>query len=172
MSDYYKEILKLQRANPNARAAVNQWLQENIDADLVSLQCVALDTEGELIKSFFGEEWDGDEDIRDDQIHSTKQEIYKLLVPIATLAMPNRLSVDEVTEDPECDAEDEDDYEDEDEDEDPKSNRYEQPRQRNSPRPDPRLNAIATLLNNNLTEDRVRFIVKDELARILNKAIK
>lgn len=163
MSDYYKEILKLQRANPNAREAVNQWLQENIDADCDSLQSIALD-EGELIKFYFGEEWDEDEDTKSDQIHSTKQEIYKLLVPIAKLAMPNRLS-DEVTEDPEYDAELAA-HEGEDEDDPPKP-----PRERNSPRPDARLNAIATLLNNNLTEDRVRFIVKDELARIFNKAI-
>jgi len=162
MSDYYKEILKLQRANPNARDAVNQWLQENVDADCDSLQSVVLD-EGELLKSFFGDDWAEDEDMRDDEIHSTKQKIYKMLVPIAKLAEPNisRDSIEAVWEE-----EDEEEDEDEDEDEDTPP---QPPRQRNSPRPDPRLNAIATLLNNN--EDRVRFIVKDELARILNKAI-
>ena len=165
MSDYYKKILKLQRANPKAREAVNQWLKENIDPDCDSLQSIVLD-EGELIKDFFcamrlEDEWAEDEDERDDEIHQTKQEIYKQLVPIAELAEPS--STDEITDDPEYDAELAA-HEGDDEDDKP-------PKEFNSPRPDPRLNAIATLLNNNLTEERVRFIVKDELARIFNKAI-
>jgi hypothetical protein len=171
MSDYYKKILKLQRANPKAREAVNQWLKENIDPDCDSLQSIVLD-EGELIKDFFcdmslEDEWAEDEDERDDEIHQTKQEIYKQLVPIAELAEPS--STDEIIDDTDCDDE-RAAYEQEG-----KDDAYHMPsktKQFNSPRPDPRLNAIATLLNNNLTEDRVRFIVKDELARILNKAIK
>ena len=166
MSDYYKKILKLQRANPKAREAVNQWLKENIDPECDSLQSIVLD-EGELIKDFFcamslEDEWAEDEDERDDEIHQAKQEIYKLLVPVAELAEPS--STDEITDDPEGAA-------NEGEDLDDSSNSSKTPKEFNSPRPDPRLNAIATLLNNNLTEDRVRFIVKDELARIFNKAI-
>ena len=49
MSDKYKEIIALQRANNDVRAKVNAWIQSNVNEDAESLQSIVMDTEGELV---------------------------------------------------------------------------------------------------------------------------
>jgi len=129
MSDNYKLILKIQRAVPKAREAVNKWLQEHVHPDCASLQSIVLD-EGELLEG---------------SIYN-KDKIYELLVPIAQAAKSS--PSDEIIRDPEYDAELAA-HEGKDVDFTPK----------------PRL------LNNDLTEARVRFIVRQEIARIINRGI-
>lgn len=160
MSDKYKEIIALQRANNEVRAKVNAWIQSNVNEDAESLQSIVMDTEGELVPAPDGG-WDEDNDVFNEQLDAAKEKVYVRILnflqsnPVeraesVEVSDPNEPIVDEPKPEP-------------------------KPKAKAKPKtPDAVASAIATLLNAStsspqITEARVREIVREELTKMLDQ---
>jgi hypothetical protein len=160
MSDIYKELIALQRANNNVRTKVNEWLQQNVHEDAESLQSIVMDELGELLPMPEGGWLEGYED-REAQIEQVKEKLYKDLLAFLKDEPVKREEVVEV--------------------EDPTQPIVEEPKPEPKPKPKPKpkpadnevATAIVTLLNSSkgagITEERVREIVREEISKMVDQ---
>ena len=161
MSDIYKELITLQRANNDVRGEVNEWLQRHLHSDCESLQALVMDCEGD----FFDEPEDGwAEDCMEFnmQLEALKQQTYKQLLAFIKGVETERKESVEVS-DPTQPIIDEPEPE-------PKPKKKAKPKPKSD---DDVAKAIVTLLektkDGGLTEERVREIVLEEISKAIAK---
>lgn len=158
MSDKYKELIALQRANNNVRTKVNEWLQQNVHEDAESLQSIVMDEEGELLPKPEGG-WLEDYDAFEAQLEQVKEKVYKDLLAFLKDEPVKREEVVEV-EDPTQPIVEE-----------PKPEPKPKPKSKPKPADNEVASAIVTLLNSSkgagITEERVREIVREEMSKMV-----
>jgi len=159
MSDTYQKLVTKQRECLETREKVNAWLKENVDQDVESLQSIVLDEEAEFVPCPRPDGvWDEDDNTFQDELTQAKEKIYSDL--LAYLENEKREPVIEVIDPTEPIK---------DEPKEIKAVKNVKPK----PSKDPVADAIVTLIKNSkggVTEDRVREIVKEEIAKAFKSA--